>query len=152
MHYYPTITFKYIECILYPMAETKFMTIKVGRRTASDRSYTPHCTVIGTSKNGSNFTSSGYTMSGGGYNKLSVSFEKIFNKYCLDNLKKLSLAKKEQLIKYDAIYLNPRTNELQFSFGGMGMGVVENTVKIMGGKMISQSGKTAGTATYIITF
>jgi hypothetical protein len=34
----------------------------------------------------------------------------------------------------------------------MGMGVVENTVKIMGGKMTSQSGKTSGTATYIITF
>ena len=134
------------------MAETKFMTIKVGHRKASDTSYTPHCTVIGTTKTGSNFTSSGYTMSGSGYNKLSVSFEKIFNKYCLDNLKKLSLAKKEQLIKYNAIYLNPRTNELQFSFGGMGMGVVENTVKIMGGKMISQSGKTAGTATYSITF
>ena len=70
------------------------MTIKVGRRTASDRSYTPHCTVIGTSKNGSNFTSSGYTMSGGGYNKLSVSFEKIFNKYCLDNLKSYHLLKR----------------------------------------------------------
>ena len=76
------------------MAETKFMTIKVGRRTASDTSYTPHCTVIGTTKTGSNFTSSGYTCPVGGYNKLSVSFEKIFNKYCLDNLKKLSLAKK----------------------------------------------------------
>ena len=33
------------------MAETKFMTIKVGHRKASDTSYTPHCTVIGTTKN-----------------------------------------------------------------------------------------------------
>ncbi|MCK9576432.1 MAG: hypothetical protein M0R51_10965 [Clostridia bacterium] len=134
------------------MAETKFMTVKVGRRTASDSSSTPHCTVIGTTKNGTSFTSSGYTMSGGGYNKLSVSFEKIFNKYCLDNLEKLSIAKKKELSDYNVIHLNSVSKKWGFSFGGMGMGTVENTVMMMGGKITSQSGKTAGSATYVITF